>query len=281
MGVLSVMDIKVLKSSINTGNVPNFLIFVEEEPTLSKQYIRYVSDTVGKAYKYYDTMDSAIYDIQTNLKDDYVYVIYGDDKITKNLTYVDNLIALNRNIIVCLPTLDKNSNLYKIHKNYIVWFEKLDKYTLLAYANKLCKNNKTEVDQDKLLTLIEYCDCNLGEMLNELDKVFVLEQANSNLLIDYMMENGFSDYRETNVFKYVNKILNKDATAIKDAAKLDENAVSLTFMIYNQARTRLINSKNAYYGKVMKHCFDVYSKVIDGSINGDYALKYLTYKILF
>lgn len=275
------MDIKVLKSSISTGNIPNFLIFVEEEPSLSKQYIQFISDTAGKAYKYYDSADSVIYEIQTNLKDDYVYVIYNDDKVLKNLAYIDSLIKLNRSIIVCLPSLDRNSNLYKTYENYVVWFEKLDKYTLLAYANKLCKNHKITIDQNKLQTLIEYCDCNLGEIINELDKIFVLEQSNSNLLVDYMMENGFSDFRQTNVFKYVNKILNKDVSALNDLIKLDENVVSVIFIVYNQSRARLINTKQSYYGKVMRICFDVYSQIIDGSINSDYALKYLTYKILF
>lgn len=275
------MDVKVLKSNLNAGNVPNFLIFVEEEPALSKQYIKFVSDTANKAYKYYDSAEQVIYDIATNLKDDYVYIIYNDEKILKNLSFIDTLISFNRNIIVCLPSLDKSTNLYKIHKNYVVWFEKLDKYTLLAYAQKLCNKNKVAIDQDKLLTMIEWCNCNLGEMLNELDKVFTLGQANSNTLVDYMMNNGFSDYREVNTYNYINKILNRDMSALRDAVNIDDSPVGLAFGIYNQARNRLLSTKNCYYGKVMKKCFEVYNGVVDGTLNGKSALKYLTYSILF
>ena len=273
------MDIKLLKSDILTNNIPNFLIFVEEEPALSKQYLTQISNTISKAVKYYDSADGVIYDITTNMREDFLYVIYNDQNILKNPEYVKNLIALNRNIVVCFPTIDKTSAFYKDNKAYIVIFSKLDTYSLLAYAQKLCKNHKVTIDQDKLMTLISCCDNNLGMLLNELDKIFTLEQDNSNLLVDYMMRNGFPDYRRVNMFDYINKVLYKNKSAFADLLKINDTPVTILFNMYNMARKKLIDTRNPLYGKIMSLCYKMYSGIIDGTVSDKYAVKYVMLKI--
>ena len=273
------MDIKLLKSDILTNNIPDFLIFIEEEPALSKQYITHISNTLNKAYKYYDSADAVIYDITTNLKEDYVYIIYNDANILKNPKYISNLESLKRNIIVCLPTVDKTSAFYKENKTHIVVFEQLDTYSLLAYAQKLCKNHKTTIDQDKLLTLISYCDNRLGVLLNELDKIFILGQDNSNLLADYMMKNGFPDYRKVNMFEFINKVLYKKEEAFIDLIKLTDSPVSIIYNMYYTARKKLLDTRNPYFGYIMSLCFNAYSGIIDGTMSDKYALKHIMLSI--
>ena len=58
------MDIKVLKSSILSVNVPSFLIFVNEEQALAKQYIETMANTLGKAPKYYFDINAIVRDLE-------------------------------------------------------------------------------------------------------------------------------------------------------------------------------------------------------------------------
>ena len=274
------MDIKLLKNDILTNNIPNFLIFLEEEPALSKQYIQHISSTLNKPYKYYDTADEVIYDTSTNLREDFVYIIYNDNKVLKNENYVKELSSIDRNIIVVFSDIDKKSDFYKNNKKYIVAFEKLDLYSILAYAQKLCKVNKVNIEQEKLIRLIENCDCCLGCVMNELDKIFILGQENSNILVDYMNKNGFPDYRKTNVYSFVNKVLSRDKTMFVDLMKIDESPVGIIYLIYNNARKRLIDTRNPLYGFIMQKCFEVYNGIIDGSMSDEYALKYMVVCIM-
>ena len=273
------MDIKLLKSDILSNNIPKFLIFIEEEPALSRQYIHSISNTLNKAYKYYDTADEVLYDVSTDLRNDYVYVIYNDDKILKKDTYIDALIKANRNIIVCFPSFDKNSSVYKDYKKYFVVFSKIDENSLLAYAIKKCKDNNCAIEQDKLAELIKRCDCNLGAVLNELEKIFILGQENSNVLVDYMLNNNFPDYRQKDLFDIINKILRKDFSAFKDLLKIDTSVVTIAYNMYNTSRAYLIKSRNPFYSKVMQICYEIYNGIIDGTMSTNYALQYLMFRM--
>ena len=75
----------LLKSDILSNNIPKFLIFVEEEQALAKQYLTTISKTLNKECKYYDTADNVIYDIQTDIKSDCIYVILNDKNLLNQL----------------------------------------------------------------------------------------------------------------------------------------------------------------------------------------------------
>ena len=273
------MEIKLLKSSILSNNIPNFLIFITEEQALSKQYIESMTNTLNKAFKYYRSAKEAIYDIETNLREDYLYIISNDESLLHDEYLISTLINSRRNVIVCFDELDKSSNFYKSNKDYIVDFKKLDKYTLLAYAQKLCKVHKCRINQEKLIMLIDYCNCDLGILLNELDKIFLLDQENSNILVDYLLENGFIDYRGASIFKFIDMVLNKDTNAFNYLARLDDSPVNIVFNMYNMAKRRLLATKNTFYGKVMQLCYKIYNGIIDGTLGADYAIKYLLMRL--
>ena len=67
---------------------------------------------------YYATADEVIYDITTNMKEDFVYVIYNDKKILSKAEYIMSLSQLNRNIVICFPSIDKSSDFYKQNNKY-------------------------------------------------------------------------------------------------------------------------------------------------------------------
>lgn len=273
------MNIKLLKTDILSNNIPNFLIFEVYEYALAKQYIDYISSTLNKPIKLYYSSKEVIYDIETNLKEDNLYVIYNDKNVTIDDTLVDKLINSKRNIIIYYTELDRRSSFYKNNKNYIVEFKKLDKDTLLAYAIKLCKDKKCSIDQDKLVTLIEYCNNDLGTLINELDKIFTLEQENSNVLTKYLLEEGFIDYRETNIFDFINLILNKDKKAFEYYLRINESPVNILINLFNISKKRFISSRNLFYKDVMKLSYNLYCRILSGTIDSSYSIKYLMLKV--
>lgn len=274
------MEIKFLKNAIKTNMIPNFLIFIGEEQSLARQYIETISSTLNKWYKFYDSADEVLYETSTNLREDFVYVILNDDGILKNLNYVEELIKTNRTIVIYYTECNPTETLFKAYKDYVVNFQKLDKYTILAYLMKKLNDTNIIVDQEKILKLIEYCDCNLGICLKELDKVITLGQSNSNQLFDYMLENGFADYRQVNVFKCIQKILNKDLTVYNDIIKLNESIVGFITLLHKNARKTLTNHFDNRLVKIMKLCTKLDSGIKDGTISDKYALDYLLLKVM-
>lgn len=274
------MDLRLLKADIQSNSVPTFLIFVDEEPTLCKQYIQFISDTLNKPYRYYDKADEVLYDIDTNIKDDYLFIINGDDKVIKNPSYVEEFKKRKeRTIIYLIHSVDKRTEFYKKNSKLVVEFPKLDKYTILAYLENMLKDGKVAVEEKKLLTLIDRCDCNLGECINEADKIIALGQTDSNLLCDYMEKDGFSDYRKTNIFELIEKILHKDPTAFDDLERLYDSPVLVLYNLYFRARQVFLSTKMNGFASVMKLCRGVYEDLVNGRIGDKYALKYLMLEI--
>lgn len=273
------MDIKLLKTDILSNNIPNFLIFEVYEYALAEQYIDYISSTINKPIKLYYSSKEVIYDIETNLKEDYLYIIYNDKSVISDEDIIKALINSKRNIIVYYTELDKRPSFYKNNKNYIVEFKKLDKNTLLAYAIKLCKDKKCSIDQGKLITLIEYCNNDLGILINELDKIFTLEQENSNVLTKYLLEEGFIDYRETNIFDFINLILNKDKKAFEYYLRINESPVNILINLFNISKKRFISSRNLFYKDIMKLSYNLYCRILNGTIDSSYSIKYLMLKV--
>lgn len=274
------MEIKLLKNSIKTNMIPNFLIFVGDEQALAKQYIESISSTLNKYYRYYDSADEVLYETSTNLKEDFVYIIFNDEKVLKNLSYVDELVKTNRNVILYYTDYDSKESLFKTYRDYVVNFKKLDKYTILAYLMKRLKDSKIEVDQEKVEKLIDCCECNLGICLNELDKVISLGQASSNLLFDYMLENGFSDYRKVNIYKFIQKIVDNDSSAFNDLIKLDESIVGVLTLLHKSARKKLELVTDTRFVDILKTCSRLDSCIKDGTLSDTYVLDYLMLKVM-
>jgi DNA polymerase III delta subunit len=274
------MEIKLLKNSILQNNIPKFLAFIGDELALANQYIHSMSNTLGKHYKYYDSADNVIYETTNNLKDDYLYIILNDYNIIKNPNYIQQLINLDRHIILYFTDFDTKCDLYKTYKDYFVNFKKLDKYTLVAYLMKHLNDNKVEVSQENVTKLVEYCDCNLGICLNECNKIITLAQSNSNLVTEYMLNNNFPDYRKVNMFKFIYKILDKDTSLYAEQIKLNDTLISIVTNLYNNAKLRLEKTNNIKYANILKLCSEIDSSIKDGSISDAYALDYLLIKCM-
>lgn len=273
------MDIKLLRTDIKSNMIPKFLIFIGEEQALARQYIDSISTTSNKYHKFYSTADEVLVETSSNLRDDFLYVILNDTSILKNPNYISSLIATGRNIIVYF-TNPVDDLFIKANKEYIVDFKKIDKYSIVAYLMQKLHNEKIEVTQEKIETLVDYCNCDFGICLNELDKVISLGQASANYLTDYMLSNGFSDYRQTNLFSFVQKILYGKVSAFDDTQRIGDSIISIITVLYNQARLKLVETNDERYGSIMTLCNKLDSGIKDGSVDTNSTLKYLLLKVI-
>lgn len=270
------MDIKLLKSCIFSNTIPNFLVFFVEEPALYRQYLNSISNTLNKDYEIYDTAREAIYDIESNIKDDHIYLIFDDTKISGE--ELSKLLDSGKNVILCYNDISSSQKLHGVLSKYssnVVEFRKIDRDTLLAYAIKLCKNNKCSVDTDVLIKLIDCCDCDLGIMINELNKIFLLEQSNSNLLVNYLINEGFIDYRDISLDRFVNSVISRDYDSFVVGQKIEDSPVTVLTVVYNSALSKLKSTRAVQYSKLMGLCFNIQKGILDGTIDSKYAIRYL------
>lgn len=276
------MDIKTLKASILSRTMPQFLIFNSHEPTLSKQYIEGIADAAGLQYKYFDTLDEVLYDNTTGLRTPCVSVVVEDSKPLKNSKYVDAITNKNAYIILLYSNIDpkKYKDFIKANESRIVTFDKLDGLSLLNYATKKCKDHNIRVSQDKLVQMVEYTNNDLGCLINELDKIFVLDQSNSDTLVDYMLKNGFSDYREPESDKFIEMVINGSPKAFEYYERFNkaiDSAVMLVYKMYSKYR-ECKDTKKILTG--MRTCFEVYNGIVDGTMSDEYAIRYLMLKMI-
>ena len=277
------MNIKTLKASILSNTIPNFLVFFIEEPALYRQYIHSISSTIGKDYEIYSTVKEAIYDIETGIKEDHIYVVFDDVEVREE--ELSKIVGFNKNVILCYNCKQsdlklKNIRNFDSYKSSFVSFYKLDKDTLLAYAIKLCKTNKCTIEQNILIRLIDCCNNDLGIMVNELNKIFILEQSNSNVLVNYLLNEGFIDYRDISLADFVGAVTMKDKEAVMMYRKIDSPPVTVLMFLYNYALDRLKTTRNNTYVKLLKLCFGLQKGIVNGTIDSNYAIEYLLYRWL-
>lgn len=273
------MDIKLLKSAIMSNKIPKFLIFVNKEPVLCRQYIDKIASTTNLPYKYYSDVSAAIYDITTNIKDDYLYCIYNDDKAVMSKDSIKFLTTCDRNIVLVYDTIDKLSIDKSLTDNVVV-FNKVDRNSMCCYFQKLLEAKGIKISQEKLFEVIDCCNQNLGIVQNEIDKIITLGQNSSDIVVEYLINNGFPDYRKITAETFVKKILNNDKSVFRDLIKLEDSKTSIILYLYSYARNMLMSTSNKRYSDIMRVCFDMFNGTVDGTLSDSYTLKYLLCEVV-
>ena len=280
------MEIKDLKLSIKQNNIPKLLIFIGEECALCRQYLNRMSSTLNKYIKYYEEAKDLIVEITTNFKDDNLYVIFNDETILSRPDYIKTLSESNRNIVIYFTEFDRRSKFFFDNSNIVCDFKKLTKNQLIVYLNSVLDSNKIKLDQEKLVKLIDCCDCNLSICLSELNKLILLSQTSADMLYDYIDSNNFIDYKKVNAFTMISKIFNHDKTIYDDLHKIDESPIALLGMITRLAENRLSKlsvsdiDTSIYLGNIIKTCNELDCGIKDGTVNADHAIQYLLVKVL-
>lgn len=276
------MDIKTLKASILSGSMPKFLIFDSHEPTLSKQYIEGISENTGLFYRYFDSVDEVLYDAGTGIRPPCISVVVDDAKFIKNEKYKDSVMSLSGYLVLVYTNLDpkKHKDFLKDYKDVIIRFDKLDTLSLLNYAVKRCKDKGIKVSQDKLEQLVAYTNNDLGCLINELDKIFVLDQSNSDIVVDYMLNNGFSDYRQPDTDKFIDMVVNGSKDAFEYYEKFNKSLDSAVMIVYKMYSKFRESKSNRAILLGMRTCFEVYNGIVDGTMSDEYAIRYLMLKMI-
>lgn len=274
------MTITELKTLVLQNRIPKFLIFVENDPTLCRQYIDKIASTTNLPYKFYTDVKSAVYDITTNIKDDYLYCVYHDEDALASDSYREFLTKTDRNIILVLASIDTTKKYYGALASRVVVFNPVDRNTLCAYFMKYLDKNGVKVSQEKLLEIIDCCNQNLGITQNEIDKIVTLEQENSEVLVQYLLQNGFPDYRQVTTDAFVKRIIQNDKTVFSDLLKVSDPCMTVLLYLYNNARSLLMATSSKRCVAIMRKCFEMFNGIVDGSVSDTYALKYLLCEVM-
>ena len=268
------MEVKALKASILSNTIPHFLVFIQKEPKLCSMYLQSISSTVGTPIENGFSFDEFASSLSVE-REERIYVIRDDTDILKSEKCVDYIRKSGKYVFLVYDDLDKTCWLYKENKDLFVLFNTLDKYTLVLYAKKILSDNKVTVDQNKLLELADRCNCNLGIFLNEIDKIVTLGDANTELLVEYMLKSGFSDYRSIDMFVFINRFLDGDRNVVSDLVKINDSPTVILYNTYNLARKRFLSNGNKRYLQIMEMTSRLFNSVVDGSMSETVALKYL------
>ncbi len=272
------MDIQDLRNKVYTNSIPNFLIFGGKEQFLCKHYITHISTTLNKHYKYYDTLEQVLHEASINIKEDFLYIVLNDKDALKNGVLIESAKSIGRNIILYYTDIDTFSQ--SLNDN-VVMFNPLDSATILAFLNKRLREGKVEVSIDLLQDLIEKCGNDLGCCVNEIDKIIALGFEKSNKVTSYMLNNGFSDFRDVQASDVAYKLLQNDHSVLKSIYKLGTSPISLLYIIYSMALKRLGGRDSARYVNILNKCFEIDCGIKDGTINSKHVIDYILLSILY
>lgn len=275
------MEIEELKKMLLKYNVPKFLILDVQNYALCRNYLRKIQTITNKKISYYVDVNQVLYEINTNLTDKCVYVIWFDDKVLKNPNYIEELKKTNENIILYYENIDKKSEFYKNNKNEIVEITKIEEYKLIDYFSKKLEKENIPVEKLKLKQIINYCNNDLGCCENELDKIINLWYINRENFNKYLNENKFPDYRPINTFWIIKAILNRNKINFEDIKRINENNTTFLILLYNNAINQFNKTLDVKNMDIIKTSATLNEKIIKGEINSKYAVDYLLLKTIY
>ena len=151
---------------------------------------------------------------------------------------------------------------------------------MCCYFQKLLEAKGIKISQEKLFEVIDCCNQNLVSVQNEIDKIITLGQTSSDIVVEYLINNGFPDYRKITAETFVKKILNNDKSVFRDLIKLEDSKTSIILYLYSYARNMLVSTSNNRYSDIMRVCFDMFNGTVDGTLSDSYTLKYLLCEVV-
>ena len=151
------MEIKTLKALIASNSIPGLLVFVTEEPALSKQYIQYISDTLGLPC-FYNTAFSDLMLTQStpHYTDPPVQILVNSEEAIEHYEKLSNLLKYHT---ILVYDAAYRQAIEKAGIDYTL-FNKLDKLTIAGYLCSLLDSQgiSISVDSDDLIvTFVERC----------------------------------------------------------------------------------------------------------------------------
>lgn len=264
-----------LKQMIYRKEVPNFLIFIDNDPYQAFVYKAQIARLVGQPVNYYPTLEEAVYDASMVLSDDCMYVVQMDGSKGLNEKHQALLQALKdagKYSIVMLENYNEKKSPLNAFKNNVVIFNKQDTKHLFEYAVKVCASNNVVIPQEELLALIEKSNNDFGVVINTLEQLCTLSKMGKDISFY-----NFADYREGNLFELIDMIIARNENAWQYSTLVKDSPSVIAFNLYRKAREKTKTTNSAYYMKLMELCERIFNGINDGSIKESWALKYLIY----
>lgn len=241
------MDASVVKSYIQTGNIPRFLIFTGPEWVVQNIYIDKIAEVLGLQKKrvesisdIYGTLNSRNIFAKNSL-----YVIRDDKEITGNekiQTQLKEGLLKDNYLILLLTVVDKRTKFYKQYNSQIIEFNTLKPMVLKKYIQKeidLCDSN---IDK-----LMEICEYDYGRCLLEIDKIknysSVKSSPDDSFL--HLLKDGtiYQTINEKDVlFDFVDAVMNRDSHCFylyELCNYVGHKALPIMTLLYNNAKALL------------------------------------------
>ena len=225
------MNLWELKEKVINKNLPNLLIFITEEPTLSDIYIKQIASNFNNNYISMDSIYNYLnFQSQKNIfNQNFDMVVIRDDKaILEDENIWSRLDKLNQLLILSFNKtkegsskikIDSKSKFYKRFEDNIIIFEKMStdiiKTSLLFSLNK----SNIKLDEAYIDWLINACNGDYGRCLNELDKLLIFKDSPVNhqeLFRQFIKDGVIHEDISDCIFDYTNAFLDRK---IKDVYK--------------------------------------------------------------
>lgn len=221
------MELWELKQKVVEKNLPNLLVFIAEEPTLTNTYIDQISKSFNNKY---NSMESVIaylnFQSQKNIfrQDINMTVIRGDKDIVADEAVWSRLEKIsNLLILVYYNKSDISKKIWDKYKDNIVIFEKMSKEVLKGTLSFSIKNANIKLDEVYIDWLIDACNEDYGRCLSELDKLLIFKDSPVNhqdLFRQFVKDGSIHVDISDCIFDYSNAFIERK---VKDVYKIYED----------------------------------------------------------
>ena len=308
------MDVSDVKNQIRELNIQPFYIFTGEEWKVQEIYTHKIAEVSGKKYRYVHSISDVWHNITNSglFAKPCCYVVRDDVDILQNEKLQEQLTKdiLQDNIIILLLTnIDKRTKFYKKYKDNIVEFKHLKPEILKKYIKKVIYS-LSDATCDKLMKL---CNYDYGRCLLEIDKIKHHAKATQaedmpNNVFELLLFDGtiYTPPKDA-IFDFVDCILNADsigsfklydecircgeatlvmlsvlynnAKAVLQVQSCEssniEKVTGLTYWQINNAKNHLRVFSNSELIDIMRICQECESGIKSGTIDEQYAMKYV------
>ena len=166
------MTIEDIKKQIREKSFDKFYIFTGPEQYAQKVYISKIADSTGYSVMYADSISSIYSKLhnRTMIAKPFIYVLLDDKSILSSDKLQAEITANKRTtddiIVLILTSVDKRTKFYKLFKDKMIDFEHMKPLILKKYIKK-----EVDLSDSRCANLADICDCDLGRIYLELDKI--------------------------------------------------------------------------------------------------------------
>lgn len=237
------MNILDIQKHFKDGNFNSVYIFIGNDLSLMNNYINKIHKVYGGKLIRPDTLLEVWAGLtQRSLfatSEKNIYVVRDDSDVKKNEKLWSKFDSVKNGILILIYTdLQKTTKMYKTLSDIIVEFNHLTLPQLTNYIMNKLKDVEV-IDREVASYLATLCDCDLGRVDNEIDKILQLD-LNTDCNIYEELDSLVYSTTQFNVFDLIKGIVKKDYKLVVENLNLVEdpksgiNRMGLLTLLYNK-----------------------------------------------